>query len=98
YEGANVHHVKIQVSDGTNVTTGSVTLVLDDVEEAPTDLALSATTITDVSVVGDVVGFLSAYDPDYPDDPYSPFNQWTLLDNADGQYKIESVFNPDTGR
>ena len=67
YEMATSHSVTLYVSDGTNYTTQTIVVpVVDavDVGSAPTDVALSNTTISEAGRVGTILGILSATDAD----------------------------------
>ena len=41
YESKSSYSVAVNVSDGTNTTSQALTLTITDVNEAPTDIALS---------------------------------------------------------
>ncbi len=76
-------------SDGTdtlsnieNVTFADMTLVISEDNKAPTDLALSKSTIDEDAVVDSVVGILSATDPEGKPVTY------TLTDDAGGKFKL----------
>lgn len=76
-------------SDGTdtlsnieNVTFADMTLVISEDNKAPTDLALSKSTIDEDAVVDSVVGILSATDPEGKPLTY------TLTDDAGGKFKL----------
>ena len=66
FEAKNSYSVRVQVSDGSltyaEVFTISVTDVVENI--APTDIALSSTSIVENGGANDVVGTLSATDPD----------------------------------
>lgn len=79
----------VGTTDGTdtltnieNVTFADMTLVISESNKAPTDLALSKTSIDEDAAVDSVVGILSATDPEGKPLTY------TLTDNAGGKFKL----------
>jgi len=68
--------------DGGTIDRGAAYLF--DVNQAPTDLALSAATIAENQPAGVPVGDLLTTDPNLPDDAHT----YTLLDSAGGRFKI----------
>ncbi|MBA4466689.1 cadherin repeat domain-containing protein, partial [Cylindrospermopsis raciborskii CS-506_A] len=60
----NVYNLQIQVTDGNNPVTQDLIINVTNVNETPTDLTLSATTIAENQAIGTVVGNLSTIDPD----------------------------------
>ena len=68
YESAASHQVTVRVTDApATPMTRCFTIDVTNVNEAPTDLALSANTVAENSANGTVVGQLSAVDPDASD-------------------------------
>jgi hypothetical protein len=59
-----VHNVSLSVSDGITITEHSFTITVNNINEAPTDITLSANTVTENSAIGTLVGTLSATDID----------------------------------
>ena len=67
YETKNTYTVIIAANDGTNTTTKTITLQITNVNETPTDIALSNNSILEESPVGTMVGSLSTQDVDAGD-------------------------------
>ncbi len=65
YEAKNNYSVRIQVSDSANnLYEKAFTINISDVNEAPTDISLSPTSVEENQPSGTKVGTLSATDPD----------------------------------
>ncbi len=65
YEATTSHDVTVQVTDaGGNTYSETVTLNVDNLNEGPTDIALSGGTVNEHSDAGTVVATLSASDED----------------------------------
>ena len=72
------------VSDGAGgADTATVSVSVNDINEAPTDIALSAAAVNENSAAGTVVGALSCTDPDTGDT-----HIYSLLNNADGLFAV----------
>lgn len=79
HEAAGDHAVTVDVTDAEGLTLSrTFTIAVNNVNEAPIDIALSATSIEENAAAGTVVGTLSATDPDAGE----TFT-YTLLDNTD---------------
>jgi len=63
----NSYIVEIQASDGTATSTKTVTVTVTNVNEAPTDIALSNSSVNENTPSGTAVGTLSATDIDSGD-------------------------------
>ena len=87
HEAAASHEIVVNVSDGTNVTEQTFTINVGDENEAPENLALDDNTIIENAAIGDVVGTVSAIDPESNSLTYS------LADDAGGKFSID----PSTG-
>jgi VCBS repeat-containing protein len=84
--GNNVYDVTVQVSDGQGGTdTQAIAVTVTNVNEAPTDLALSANTVAEHAANGTVVGTVSGSDVDTGDT-----KTYSLTDNAGGRFAINS--------
>ena len=84
--GNNVYDVTVQVSDGQGGTdTQALAVTVANVNEAPTDLALSANTVAENAANGTVVGTVSGSDVDMGDT-----KTYSLTDNAGGRFAINS--------
>jgi VCBS repeat-containing protein len=84
--GNNVYDVTVQVSDGQGGTdTQALAVTVANVNEAPTDLALSANTVAEHAANGTVVGTVSGSDVDTGDT-----KTYSLTDNAGGRFAINS--------
>lgn len=65
YEAKSSYTVEVSVTDaGSNVFAKEFVISVTDVNEAPFGLALSSTSITENNSVGDIIGSLSASDPE----------------------------------
>jgi hypothetical protein len=65
YEAKASYSIRVRTSDQDSLTTEKqFTITVTNVNEAPTDIALSATSVADSSAVGTVVGILSTTDVD----------------------------------
>ncbi|MCH7228767.1 cadherin repeat domain-containing protein, partial [Haloferula sp. A504] len=68
FEAANAHSVRVRTTDqGGLWHEEAVTIVIGDVNEAPTDVVLSGGGVAENQASGAVVGELSAVDPDVGD-------------------------------
>ena len=86
YESATSHTVTVRVTDsGGQSYTETFTINLSNVNEGPTDLSLSANTVTENATTGTVVGTVSGTDPDSGDT-----KTYSLTDTADGRFAIDS--------
>ncbi|SOC45887.1 hypothetical protein SAMN05892877_118116, partial [Rhizobium subbaraonis] len=83
YETVKSGKVTVAVSDGVNKVTKTFTIGVQDVNEAPTSLALSGTSVKENVAVGTTVGTLSAKDPEGRTLTYK------LTDNAGGLFKLD---------
>jgi VCBS repeat-containing protein len=84
--GNNVYDVTVQVSDGQGGTdTQAIAVTMTNVNEAPTDLALSANIVAENAANGTVVGTVSGTDADTGDS-----KTYSLTDNAGGRFAINS--------
>jgi hypothetical protein len=64
FEAKSSYSVRIQVTDGANTFAKAFTVTVTDVNEAPTDLSLSPSSIAENSGADAVVGALTPTDPD----------------------------------
>ncbi len=87
YETADSHSVTVDVFDGELTTQKTFTINVGDINEAVHSVALDNASIGEDAALGDVVGTVSAVDPDGDTLTY------TLTDDADGMFTID----PDTG-
>jgi len=63
--GLGTSIVTVTADDGSGITTSDeFTVVVNDVNDAPTDILLSANEVAENNSIGDVVGLLSTTDPD----------------------------------
>ncbi|MFL6060634.1 MAG: cadherin domain-containing protein [Marmoricola sp.] len=68
FETQGSYSIRVQVDDGHGGTLQkALTVTVTNVNEAPTDLALSASTVVENSAIGTTVGTLSDTDPDAGD-------------------------------
>jgi hypothetical protein len=86
YESAASHMVTVRVTDSGGLTYDETfTINLLNVNEAPTDLSLSANTVAENAANGTVVGTVSGTDPDAGDT-----KAYSLTDSAGGRFAIDS--------
>ena len=64
FEAKSSYAIRVRVNDGTFSIEKAFTVQVTDVNEAPTGLALSATTIAEGNTINAVIGTLSGVDPD----------------------------------
>ncbi|XUR32364.1 Cadherin domain-containing protein (plasmid) [Rhizobium leguminosarum bv. trifolii] len=87
YETAKSHTIKVAVSDGKVSVEKDITINVLDVNEtpankAPTNLAFSRSSISEIVAIGTSVGLLTARDPE------GSVVKWRLTDDADGIFKL----------
>ena len=83
--GNNVYDVTVQVSDGQGgMDTQAIAVTVANVNEGPTDLALSANSVAENATTGTVVGTISGTDPDAGDT-----KTYSLTDTAGGRFAID---------
>jgi VCBS repeat-containing protein len=86
YETGASHQVTVRVTDGGGLSHDTaLTIATTNVNEAPTSLSLSSSTVAATSAVNTVVGALSALDPDSGDSA-----TFSLLDDAGGLFVIQN--------
>lgn len=84
FEDATSHNVTVRVTDAGGLTYDETFVVnVTDVNETPTNILLSGTTVAENSANGTVVGALSASDPDA-----NGASNFTLLNDAGGRFGI----------
>ncbi len=64
YDGSNTYQVIVAVSDGIDSTRQSLTITLDNINEAPDGIAISAVGVDEGTATGTVVGTVTGHDPD----------------------------------
>ncbi len=75
----------VKTTDSGNLShVNQVTVTVTNVNEAPRNVSLSASTIAENTATGTIVGFLSGEDPDQGDEI-----SYTLLDNAGGRFVLQ---------
>ena len=84
YEAKNSYSIDVVATDGGNLSSSkAVTINVTDVNEAPTDIALSNASVDENSAADTVVGTLSSTDPDAGSSA-----TYTLLNSAGGRFAI----------
>jgi hypothetical protein len=86
HEAAASHTIRVRTTDlgGTGLSYDEdLTITVTDVNETPTHIGLSGSSVPENCGSGTLVGLLSTTDPD-PGDTFS----YTLLDSAGGYFKI----------
>jgi predicted extracellular nuclease len=85
YEAAHDYSVTARASDGHGLSTDQLfTIQVNDVNEAPTGLALDHASVDENKPAGTLVGTVSASDPDG-----NPLT-FSLVDNAGGRFAIDA--------
>tara|TARA_Y100001980_G_scaffold45816_1_gene27160 strand:- start:12696 stop:21623 length:8928 start_codon:yes stop_codon:yes gene_type:complete len=64
FEAKSSYSVLVMSDDGVQSGTKAFTIAVNDISEAPTDLALSNNTITENNVAGEVIGLFTTTDED----------------------------------
>jgi hypothetical protein len=64
HDGSNTYQVIVAVSDGIDSTTQELTITLDNINEAPDGIAISAVGVDESTATGTVVGTVTGHDPD----------------------------------
>jgi hypothetical protein len=86
YEAASSHSVTVRETDSGGLTYDEAfTINLTNVNEAPTDLALSANTVAENAANGTVVGTITGTDPDSGDT-----KSYSFTDSAGGRFAVNS--------
>ena len=86
HEDAASHSITVRVTDSGNATYDeSFTITVADVNEAPSDLVLDNTSITENAANGTSVGIISASDPDAGES-----FTYALTDDAGGRFTIDA--------
>ena len=85
FESAASHTVTVRVTDTAGLSYDETLAInVSDVNEAPTDLALSASTVAEGAAADTVIGILQGVvDPDAGDT-----HSLSLMDNAGGRFKL----------
>jgi hypothetical protein len=66
-DGDNAYVVEVEASDGTAYDRQTLTVVVGNVNEAPTDAVLTGNVVDETAVAGDLVGTVAGLDPDSGD-------------------------------
>jgi hypothetical protein len=83
----NAYVVQVTATNGLgNTTAQTVTVTVTNVNEAPTDIALSASTVAEDAALGTVVGALTRTDPDA-----GATVTYSLTDDASGKFAISGT-------
>ncbi|WP_210202114.1 family 16 glycosylhydrolase [Methylobacterium sp. V23] len=86
YETARQHQITVRATNQAGLYTDQVlTLAVNDVNEAPYNLALSNAALPAASSPGAVIGILTAQDLDLGDVPFL-----SLADNAGGRFGVQA--------
>ncbi len=102
FESAREHDITVRVTDsGGKSYEETFAVAVNDVNEAPTDLALSGSSVAEDSAPGTRVGTVSAQDPDagdsltfdLPDDAGGRF----AIDGATGELTVAGPLDPADG-
>ena len=96
YEAQQVYTVTLKVTDNgvpQESASLSINVTVANVNEAPTDISLSKTSIAENSLAGTVVANMSVNDPDDTVNNIKTTRRYhvcTLLDSANGRFRIRS--------
>ena len=84
YEAKSSYSIDVVATDGGNLSSSkAVTINVTDVDEAPTDIALSNASVDENSAAATVVGTLSSTDPDAGSSA-----TYTLVNDAGGRFAV----------
>jgi Ca2+-binding RTX toxin-like protein len=83
-EAHGIYHLVVSISDGVTTVHDVVTVAVADVNDAVTGAVLEGETINSAALEGEVVGLLTAIDPDRLDE-----HSFALTDDADGLFRLE---------
>lgn len=86
FEAGATQTIKVQVSDGALTFEKSLTIALEDVNEAPTDISIDKSTVEEKSAPNTVVGTFSGVDPDAGD---SAGLRFKILSDPSGAFAID---------
>ena len=87
FEAATSHNVQVKVTDsGGNSYYKTIAIGVSNVNEAPTDVAISSAAVAENAATGTIIGALSASDPDAGES-----FTYTLLDNAGGRFGLDGA-------
>ncbi|MGN7884186.1 beta strand repeat-containing protein, partial [Ensifer sp. 22460] len=81
--GDNTYDIIVTASDGTLATDRNVAISVTNVNEAPNNILLSASTVNEYANDGTLVGTLTAADPDAVDQ-----QSFALIENAGGRFVL----------
>ena len=70
-EAKSSYTIRVQTDDGTAKFEKQLTITVGDVNEPPTDISLSSTSVDENQPAGTTVGGFSATDPDLPGDSFT---------------------------
>lgn len=84
YEAQTSHSVTIRTNDGVHTYDKILTITVNDINDNPTDIALSNNSIAENSAVGTVIGTLSASDPDIPANSFT----YSIIGDPDNKFQI----------
>ena len=85
FETTTSFTLQLRVTDSSGATdTQIVTIDLNDINEAPTDIGLGGGSVAENSAIGTVVGSVTAADADVGD-----IVTWSLTDDAGGRFAID---------
>ena len=103
YESKTSYSIKVRVTDAGGLTyDGTFTINVTNVNETPTNISLSSSSISENVPTGTTIGTLSATDPDAGDTfTYSLYDTATYPDNSSfsivsGVLKTAAIFNYET--
>lgn len=96
YEAKSSYSVRVQATDAGDLTYAqALTISVTNLNEAPSNITLSASSIQEGNAIGDVVGTLAAIDPDTGDSAFT----FSLVSGGDkfsiegGSLKAAAVFD-----
>jgi large repetitive protein len=84
YEAKSTYSIRVRVTNGVGLSLDQVfPITITNVNEAPTAISLSNSSVAETSPTGTVIGTLSTQDPDRNDS-----FTYTLTNNAGGRFQI----------
>ena len=91
YETKSSLKVYLQVSDGVASYAKALSLTVSDVNETPTDISLTSTSVVENIAIGTQVGVLSTTDPDSSNFTYSLVSSNDARDDDNGSFTISGT-------
>ncbi|MEQ8471573.1 MAG: cadherin domain-containing protein [Marinoscillum sp.] len=85
FESTESYDITIRTTDGDEDFEKEVTISINDINDVPTNVGLTSTSITENNEVGDLIGIIGTADEDEADD-----HSYTLLVNPGNAFSIDN--------